>query len=377
MEQKQDFLINNGMTDMKNKTQSHLPLWCIVAPILTCILYAGIQFDFGGYYLILLTLGLIASILAAVHHAEVVALRVGEPLGTLVLAIAITTIEVALIVSLMLSGGKDTEILARDTIFATEMIILNGIVGGCLLIGGIKFKEQSYKIDGVSAALTVLTAISVLTLILPNYTTTVLGPEYSESQLIFVAVVSLLLYGAFLLMQTIKHRDYFLPENAADHEEIHENPPTNKVSIISTIVLIISLIVVVLVAKALSPSIESGIDAAGAPKSVVGIIIAIVVLLPEALSALKAARKNRLQSSLNLAFGSSLASIGLTIPAVAIVSIFFGLPLTLGIDLKSTVLFVLSLFIVSLSLRTGKTTSLQGIVLLVIFSVYLFTTIVP
>jgi Ca2+:H+ antiporter len=362
---------------MNDQTKYHLPLWSIVAPILTCLLYVGTQFDLGGYFLILLSIGLIASILAAVHHAEVVALRVGEPLGTLVLAIAITTIEVALIVSLMLSGGKDTEVLARDTIFATEMIIINGIVGGCLLIGGMKFKEQSYKIDGVSAALTVLTAISVLTLILPNYTTSVLGPEYSKSQLIFVAAVSLVLYGAFLLMQTIKHRDYFLPENAAEHDEIHENPPTNKISIISTIVLIISLIVVVLVAKALSPSIENGIDAVGAPKSVVGIIIAIVVLLPEALSALKAARKNRLQSSLNLALGSSLASIGLTIPAVAIVSIFFDLPLTLGIDLKSTVLFVLSLFVISLSLRTGKTTSLQGVVLLIIFSVYLFTTIVP
>jgi Ca2+:H+ antiporter len=362
---------------MNDQTKYHLPLWSILAPILTCLLYAGSHLDLGGYYLILLTVGLITSILAAVHHAEVVALRVGEPLGTLVLAIAITTIEVALIVSLMLSGGKDTEVLARDTIFATEMIIINGIVGGCLLIGGIKFKEQSYKIDGVSAALTVLTAISVLTLILPNYTTSVLGPEYSKSQLIFVAAVSLVLYGAFLLMQTIKHRDYFLPENANGHDEIHETPPTNKVSIICTIVLIISLTVVVLVAKALSPSIENGIDAVGAPKSVVGIIIAIVVLLPEALSALKAARKNRLQSSLNLAFGSSLASIGLTIPTVAIVSILFGLPLTLGIDLKSTVLFMLSLFVISLSLRTGKTTSLQGIVLLVIFSVYLFTTIVP
>lgn len=362
---------------MKIETKPHQPLGYIIAPILTCILYLGLQFDFGGYYLILLAIGLTASILAAVHHAEVVALRVGEPLGTLVLAIAITTIEVALIVSLMLSGGKDTAVLARDTIFATEMIIINGIVGFCLLIGGLKHKEQSYRIDGVSAALTVLTAISVLTLILPNYTTTIPGPEYSNSQLVFVAIVSLVLYGAFLLMQTVKHRDYFLPENAGEHSETHEAPPSDKVTITSVIILLISLVVVVLVAKALSPSIEKGIDAAGAPKSVVGIIIAMVVLLPEALSAIKAARKNRLQSSLNLALGSALASIGLTIPAVAMVSILFGLPLTLGIDIKSTVLFVLSLFIISLSLRTGKTTTLQGLVLLVIFSIYLFTTIVP
>lgn len=362
---------------MKNKSLAHIPFWSIIAPLLTCFIYALKSFEFGDIFLILLTIGLIASILAAVHHAEVVALRVGEPLGTLVLAIAITTIEVALIVSLMLAGGKDIEFLARDTIFATEMIIINGIVGGCLLIGGIKFKEQNYGIDGVSAALTVLTAISILTLVLPNYTTSVEGPIYNNNQLFFVSIISLILYGAFLLMQTVKHRDYFLPKDADIQDEVHEVPPSNKVTFISLFTLIISLIVVVLAAKALSPSIESGIDSLGAPKSVVGIVIAMVVLLPEALSSLKAARKNRLQSSLNLALGSALASIGLTIPAVALVSIYFDLPLTLGIDLKSTVLFILSLFILSLSLRTGKTTMLQGVVLLVVFSVYLFTTIIP
>ena len=362
---------------MEKEIKSHLPIWCIIAPILTCIIYFGLQLNFGGWYLMLLTISLIGCILAAVHHAEVIALSVGEPLGTLVLAIAITTIEVALIVSLMLAGGKETDVLARDTIFATEMIIINAIVGGCLLIGGIKFKEQKYRLDGVSATLTVLTSISVLTLILPNYTYSILGPTYNSKQLMFVAIVSLILYGSFLLMQTVKHRDYFLPVNKEDKEETHEIPPSKKVTLISSILLFISLVAVVLSAKALSPSVEAGIDAVGAPKSVVGIIIAMVVLFPEGLSALNAARKNRLQSSLNLALGSALASIGLTIPAVAFVSLYFGLPLTLGIDVKSTLLFVLSLFILSLTLRTGKTTSIQGVVLLVIFSVYLFTTIIP
>jgi Ca2+:H+ antiporter len=362
---------------MKKEINAHLPLWCILAPILTCLLYAGIALNFGSWYLIFLAASLILCILAAVHLAEVIALSVGEPLGTLVLALAITTIEVALIVSLMLSGGKDTAVLARDTIFASEMIIINGIVGGCLLIGGLKFKEQNYGLEGVSAALTVLTAISVLTLILPNYTTSIIGPEFNENQLFFVAIISLLLYSSFLLIQTVKHRDYFLPENADDKDEVHEVPPSFKISIVSAILLLISLVAVVLSAKALSPSIESGIDAVGAPKSVVGIIIAMVVLLPEGISALNAARKNRLQSSLNLALGSALASIGLTIPAVAFVSIYFDMPLYLGIDIKSTVLFILSLFVLSLSLRTGKTTMIQGVVLLVIFSVYLFTTIVP
>ncbi len=362
---------------MKKEIAPHLPYWSIVIPILTCFLYLGKPVEMSTMFLILLSFGLIGTILAAVHHAEVVALRIGEPLGTLVLAIAITTIEVALIVSLMLAGGEGTAFLARDTIFATEMIIMTGIVGGCLLIGGIKFKEQNYGLDGISAALTVLTAISVLTLILPNYTTSVEGPIYNKEQLIFVSFVSLILYGSFLLMQTVKHRDYFLPLDASDHEEVHEVAPTNWVGYISTFLLIIALALVVLVAKTLSPSIESGIDSIGAPKSVVGIIIACVVLLPEALSAIKAAINNRLQSSLNLAFGSALASIGLTIPAVALVSIFFNLDLTLGIDVKSTVLFILSLFILSLSLRTGKTTMIQGVVLLVVFLVYLFITIVP
>jgi Ca2+:H+ antiporter len=362
---------------MKNKNPSHLPIWSIAVPIFACIIYAGKGVEFGSFYLFLLTVGLISSVLVAVHHAEVVALRVGEPIGTLVLAVAVTTIEVALIISLMLAGGQDIAVLARDTVFAAEMIIINGIVGACLLIGGMKFKEQVFGLDGVSASLTVLTAISVLTLILPNYTTSSIGGTYNSNQLIFVGVISLILYGAFLVMQTVKHRDYFLPVDADKEAETHEIPPTNKDTFISAMGLIFSLVLVVLLAKALAPSIESGIESAGAPKSLVGIIIAMVVLLPEALSAIQAARKNRLQSSLNLALGSALASIGLTIPAVAIVALYFGLPLTLGIDVKSTVLFFLSLFIVSLSLRTGRTTMLQGVVLLVIFAVYLFTTIVP
>jgi Ca2+:H+ antiporter len=362
---------------MGNKNATRQPSWYIIAPILTCVLYLGLQFNLGSWYLFFLSISLIGCILSAVHHAEVIALRIGEPLGTLVLAIAITTIEVALIVSLMLAAGKDTDVLARDTIFATEMIIINGIVGGCLLIGGMKFKEQRYRLDGVSTSLTVLTAISVLTLILPNYTTSTIGPNYNSKQLLFVAVVSLILYAAFLLMQTVKHRDYFLPITTNETHESHENPPSKKLTLISLVLLFISLVTVVLSAKVLSPSVEAVIDAVGAPKAVVGIIIALIVLFPEGLSAILAARKNRLQSSLNLALGSALASIGLTIPAVAFVSIYFGLPLTLGIDVKSTVLFVLSLFILSLSLRTGKTTSIHGVILLVIFSVYLFTTIIP
>jgi Ca2+:H+ antiporter len=344
---------------MKNEINVHLLLWCILAPIVTCLVYAGISLNFGSWYLLFLAANLILCILAAVHLTEVFAFSVGEPLGTLVLALAIATIEVALIVSLMLSGGKDTAVLARDTIFASEMIIINGIVGGCLLIGGLKFQEQNYGLEVVSTALIVLTAISVLTLILPNYTSSIVGPEFNENQLFFVAIISVVLFASFLLMQTAKHRDYFLTENANDKDEVHEVSPSFKISIVSVILLLISLVAVVLSTKALSPSIESGIDAIGASKSVVGILIAMVVLLPEGISALNTAHKNRLQCSLNLDLGSPLANIVFTIPVVAFVSICFDMPLYLGIDIKSTVLLILALFALSLSLRTGKTTMIQ------------------
>jgi Ca2+:H+ antiporter len=354
-----------------------IPLWTMAAPVLAWLLFAGAGFASGTIYSILLAAGLIGSVLAAVHHAEVIAHRVGEPYGALVLAIAVTSIEVALIISLMLTPGHETATLARDTVFAAEMIIITGIVGGCLLLGGIKFKEQTFGLDGVSAALTVLTAICVLALILPNYTSSIPGPFYNNKQLTFVAIISLVLYGTFLLIQTISHRSYFLQEGDQQNDKAHALPPTNKTTWVSIVFLLISLVAVVVLAEFLAPGIEAGVDKMGAPRSLVGIIIAMVVLLPEGLSALNASNQNQLQSSLNLALGSALASIGLTIPAVAFVALYKGLPLTLGIDTKSTVLFLLSLFTILLSLRTGRTTLLQGVVLLVIFAVYIFTTIVP
>ena len=354
-----------------------LPLWTMAAPVLAWLLFAGAGFASGTIYSILLAAGLIGSVLAAVHHAEVIAHRAGEPYGALVLAVAVTSIEVALIISLMLTPGHETATLARDTVFAAEMIIITGIVGGCLLLGGIKFKEQTFGLDGVSAALTVLTAISVLALILPNYTSSIPGPFYNHQQLAFVATVCLILYGTFLLIQTIRHRSYFLQTDEEPTKDTHAAPPDGLTTSLSIVFLLISLVAVVVLAEFLAPGIEAGVDKMGAPKSLVGIIIAMVVLLPEGLSALNASNQNQLQSSLNLALGSALASIGLTIPTVAFVALYKGIPLTLGIDTKSTVLFLLSLFIILLSLRTGRTTILQGVVLLIIFAVYIFTTIVP
>lgn len=326
---------------------------------------------------LVMTAGLVGVVLAAVHHAEVVAHRVGEPFGTLILAVAITIIEVSLIVSIMLTEGESAAALARDTVFAAVMIILTGMVGLCLLVGGYRYREQVFVKEGVSAALIVLTAISVLTLILPNYTTSVAGPYYSKSQLIFVAIVSFVLYGAFISMQTIRHRDYFLPATRIEDEEEHAAPPSNLTTFTSLGLLMVSLVAVVLLSKKLSPALELLVADMGAPKSLVGVLIATVILLPEGMAALRAARLNRLQTSLNLALGSALACIGLTIPAVAIVSHVLDFPITLGIDTKSTVLFITSLLVLKLFLGAGRSNILQGIVLLVLLATYFFITIVP
>jgi len=363
------------------KPLSRLPRWSIVIPVAT---WAVVMWSMTGQpaspgWLIQLTViaGLIAGILTAVFHAEVVAHRVGEPYGTLLLALSVAAIEVALIVSLMIAGGEAASGFARDAVFASVMIILNGMVGICLLTGGRRHGEQTFGLYGVSAALATIAAISVLTLVLPNYTTTSPGPFYSNSQLGFIALVSLVLYGTFVMVQAVKYRDYFLPAEAAFDEAAHAPPPPKKTALASAILLVACLGSVVLLAKILSPTLEAGVSYIGAPKTLVGVLIAAVVLLPESIAAYQAARANRLQTSLNLALGSALASIGLTIPAVAAVSLATGINLTLGIDEKSTVMLMLSLLVASLSLGTGRTTVMQGTVHLVIFAVYLFTAIVP
>jgi Ca2+:H+ antiporter len=352
-----------------------LPLWTLVAPVLGLLaaLLGVAKMGSGGTVVAVVVL--IASVLAAVHHAEVIAHKVGEPFGTLVLAIAVTVIEVSLIVSLMLSDAGGATELARDTVFAAIMIILNFIIGLCLVAGAARHVEQRFTLSGMSAALGVLTAMAVLSLVLPNYTSSTSGPTYATSQLVFVAVVSLILYGTFILVQTVRHRDYFLP--ASDDQDDHAAPPSTRATGIAFGVLLVALVSVVLLAKTLSPTIEAAVLGAGLPLAVVGVVIAALVLAPESLAAYKAAKRNRLQTSLNLALGSALATIGLTIPSVAIVSLVLGLPLSLGIDPKSMTLLALSLFVATLSLGTGRTTVLQGVVHLVIFAAYLFTTIVP
>lgn len=366
---------------MSTAGSPHNPPWTWAAPLVSWLIL-------GLYVLapnlpglpLLLCLGLLGAVIAAVHHAEVIALKVGEPFGTLVLALSVTTIEVALIVSMMLSGDPaESMTLPRDTIFAAVMIILNGIIGCSLLAGGRKNGVQQFNLEGVTDALCTTTVIVVIALVLPNYTTSTLGPTYTPMQMGFVAFITLALFAAFTYFQTMRHRDYFVPikvEGAAVDDSQHP-PPDGRTTAISLGLLIVSLIAVVLSAKGISPTLEALLGRWGAPAATLGIIIAAIVLLPEFGAAMRAARSNRLQSSLNLAIGSAIASIGLTIPAVAILALFMGWPLELGLDAMSTGLLTLSLFVVALSLRTGSTTFQPGVVHLMIFAVYLFFSFVP
>ena len=353
------------------------PWWAWACPALAWAALLAVQLvPFAGALAAASATALIAVVFAAVYHAEVVAHRVGEPFGTLVLALAVTVIEVALIVSIMVAGGADKAGLPRDTVFAAVMIICNGLVGLCLLAGGIRHHEQGFQLEGALSALAVLAALTVLTLVVPNVTTRAAGPVLSSSQLVSAGAASLVLYGAFVFVQTVRHRDYFLPPAAGDETE-HAPPPSGRAALVSFGLLVASLVAVVGLAKTLSPTLEAGVAQIGAPKALVGIVIAALVLLPESLAALRAARANRLQTSMNLALGSALASIGLTIPAVAAVSLAIGQPLALGLGPTESVLLALTLLVSVVTLGTGRTTVLQGIVHLVIFAAFLFLAVVP
>ncbi|MBT8593989.1 ionic transporter y4hA [Polynucleobacter paneuropaeus] len=322
---------------------------------------------------------LIGAVLSAVHHAEVIAHKTGEPYGTLVLSISVTIIEVSLIISMMLTGHEGSEFIARDAVFATVMIVINGVIGLCIFVGGLTHHEMSFRNEGTNSALAVLTALATFILVMPIVTVSTPGPDFTKSQLAFAGIASFALYIAFLFFQTVSHRDYYLPktEDKKTDSNFHALKPSNLKTGVSGVLLIISLIVVVGLAELLSPAIERGVAAAGAPKTIVGIAIALLVLLPEGFAAVRAAKANRLQSSLNLALGSALASIGLTIPTVAAIAIFFNLPLSLGISDLNMVLMYLSFFIGALTLAIGRTTLLQGIVHVIIFLEYLFLSLVP
>ena len=355
-----------------------VPLWPALAPVFSLIVFAALTAFWSGPLpgplVAFLAMLLFATVLAAVHHAETIAQRLGDPYGAILLAIAVTIIEVALIVSVLLSAPAGTSEIARDTVFAAIMIVLNGIVGLCLLVGGLRFREQEFVARGAVGALAVLATVAVLALVLPNYTVAVPGPVYATPQLVFVAAVSFALYGLFLFVQMVRHRGDFSDPRL---EELADRKPGRRQMGAALVLLPIALLAVVLLAESLAPTVEHAVARAGLPAALVGVVIAMTVLLPEGTAALRAARANRLQTSLNLALGSALASICLTIPVVALLSIALGQPLTLGLEAEHIVLLLLSLFVATLSLAMGRTTILQGGLHLVIFGAFLTLAAMP
>lgn len=313
---------------------------------------------------------MLGSVIVAVRHAEVVAHRLGEPFGTLVLTLSVTIIEVSLIVSMMVSGDPNPT-LVRDTVQAVVILVLHGVAGLCIVAGTLRHREQEFSTAGASAFLTVLVPMIVLVLVLPNYTTSVPGPYYSRPQLFFVACVCLVLYGVFLFVQTVRHKDYFLARDPAPDVAADAIAPASIVWVASGL-LIASLAGVVLLAESLAVFIERGIAASGAPAKLAGVIVATIVLLPETMAAFKAARRNRLQTSINLALGSTVSSVGLTVPVVAMLSLWLGHPLALGTDAGSTVLLALSFVMAMLTYGQGRTNLLSGIVHLVLLACYVF-----
>jgi Ca2+:H+ antiporter len=356
-------------------TPAWTPAWTIAAP-LVALAFAAVEITvlphpMPGWAIAVAVVLLLAGVFAAVHHAETVAHRVGQPYGAIILALAVTVIEVSLIVSLLLSAPPGESAIARDTVFATIMIVLNGIIGLSLLVGGLRHHEQRLRSPSAVSALGVLGTLSVLALVLPNFTLSRPGPVYSPPELIFVSVVSLALYGFLLHSQMVRHREDF----ADPADDGHAEAPVDRRAFAWALGLLpLSLLAVVLLGEGLAGPVETAIDGAGLPKALVGVAIAAIVLLPEAIASVKAAHANRLQTAMNLALGSALATLCLTIPAVALISLVMGQNLVLGLAGEHQVLLVLSLFMVTLSLVTGRTTALQGGVHLVIFGAFLTMT---
>ncbi|MER7365631.1 calcium:proton antiporter [Nonomuraea wenchangensis] len=356
-------------------------LWTVLIPALA-LLSLGLSWgrEPAGSLVLVLALLLAGAVLAAVHHAEVIAHRVGEPFGSLVLAVAVTVIEVALIVSLMISGGDQTATLARDTVFAAVMITCNGIVGLSLLTVTLKRRTAAFNAEGTGKALGTVATLSTLSLVLPTFTTSEGGPAFSGPQLGFAAVVSLALYGLFVVTQTVRHRDYFLPvarDGAPLDPEEHAPRPSGRTALASLGLLLVALVSVVGLAKVESPVIEAAVSAAGLPQAVVGVAIALLVLLPETIAAVRAARRDQVQISLNLAHGSAMASIGLTIPTIAVASIWLDGPLFLGLGGTHMVLFALTVVVSTLTVVPGRATLMQSGLHLVLFAAFLFLAISP
>ena len=355
--------------------------WTTIVPVLAFIALAFSWNRDVPWVVLAVEAGLlVVTVMAGVHHAELIAHRVGEPFGSLILAVAVTVIEVGLIVMLMISGKGDVSTLARDTVFAAVMLTMNGIVGLSLLAGAAKYHLVSFNSEGTGSALGTTLTLVGLTLVLPAFTTSNPSPVLVPGQLVFVAVASIVLYGSFVFTQTIRHRDFFLPPadlEKLDDEDAHAAKPSNRRTILSLVLLMISLVSVVGLAKVESPTIQAGVTWLGLPQSFVGVILAIIVLLPESIAAFRAAMANRVQIALNLGYGSALASIGLTIPVMAVMSIWLPGPLTLGLPPLQLVLLAVSAVVAVLSVVPGRAKTQHGVLHLVLLAAFITLSILP
>jgi Ca2+:H+ antiporter len=352
--------------------------WPLVAPLaaagLVAAVLAGAVPKTGALPVAAAVVLLFAAVFAAVHHAEVLAVKVGEPFGSILLALSITVLEVGLILAVMVSGAAGGDTIARDTVFSVVMLVVNGVIGLCLVVGGARYRRQEFLVQGASGMMSVVVTLSVIVLVLPNFTLTTAGPTYGVTQLLFVGGASLALYVVFVFVQTIRHRDDFVVDFGMPHGAA---VPAGGATAVSAVLMIVSLAAVILLAKSLTPTLETGVAAAGLPPSVVGVVIAILVLLPEGVTAVNAVRRNDLQTALNLSLGSAAASIGLTVPIVGVASIMLGMPLVLGLAPDDLAMLLLTFLVAMLSLGTGRTTILPGAVHLVILGMFLLLAAVP
>lgn len=370
-----------NVSAMSSSTSDDIPLWSMAAPSVSAVL-TGLLYTHAipetPVVLVLAAVALGACVFAAVHHAEILALKVGELLGSVVLAAAVTIIEVGLIVSIMLSGAQGSEMVARDTVFSAIMIVLNGVIGLALVLGAGKHHEQALQVNATSAALGVLGTLATIVFILPVFVNANQHMQFTTLQVTVVGIVCLVLYGVFLFVQTIKHHDYFMEVNPESGGAEHSHrPPSPKEFLASVVLLPLSLLFVIMLAKVLAHPVEDAVAAAGLPQACVGVVIAFIVLLPEGIASVRAALLNRLQNSANLVLGSALASIGMTIPVVAALAVLTARPLTLGLPPSSVVLLLLTLFVSTLTLGTGRTTTLHGAIHLGIFVMFLLISAVP
>jgi Ca2+:H+ antiporter len=309
-----------------------------------------------------------------VRHADAVAEKLGEPYGTLILTFSVITIEVALLASIMLHG-QNNPTLARDAMFATLMIVLNGMVGAALLMGALRYWEQEYNLEGARAFLVVIAALSVFALIIPNYIETEPDPSQSPLKALMFFSITVLFYIVFLIIQTVRHRAFFAdPKDNERNEPIHRarahSPAASGSLAFHVMMLLLTLAPVVLLSEFLAVVVDFGIEDLGLPDALGGVLIAILVLAPEGLTAFHAALVNHLQRAVNVCLGSALATIGLTIPAVLMIGLITGRQVHLGLTEVETVLLILTLFVSGLTFAGGRTNVLQGVVHLLLFIVY-------